>query len=84
MSLEEFEDTMDPKTKRYIGMKSVMDFGMGIIYVGMGVFIFLARRFHFVNDFTDSTPGKIFAIVVILYGLWRIYRGFKQDYFRER
>ena len=83
MSLEEFEDNVDPKTKRYIGMKSVMDLGMGVIYVGMGVFIFFARKFHLVNDFTDSVIGRIFASIVILYGLWRIYRGIKKDYLRE-
>ena len=84
MSLEEFEDNMDPKTKRYIGMKSVMDLGMGVMYVGMGLFIFFARKLHFISEFTDSTIGKIFAGCVIAYGLFRIYQGIKKDYFVER
>ncbi len=84
MSLEEFEDNIDPKTKRYIGMKSIMDIGMGILYTGVGTFILLARKFHFENEFVTSTVGKIFAALVIVYGAWRIYRGLKKDYFIDR
>lgn len=84
MSLEEFEDTPDPKTKRYILMKSIMDFGMGFIYLAVGVVIFFSKEFHLYNDFTSSTPAKIFAVLVIIYGAWRIYRGIKKDYFREK
>ena len=84
MSLEEFEDKPDPKTKRYVGMKSIMDIGMGIIYIGVGTFILLAKKLNFENEFTDSAIGRIFAILVILYGIWRVYRGIKKDYFIER
>ncbi len=84
MSLEEFEDVPDQKTRRYIGMKSIMDLGMGIIYVGIGIFILFAKQFHFQNEFIDSTIGKIFGVLIIGYGGWRIYRGIKKDYFVER
>ncbi|MEP6948244.1 MAG: hypothetical protein ABI863_03170 [Ginsengibacter sp.] len=84
MSLEEFENIPDPKTKRYVLMKSVTDFGMGFLYVGVGLLIFFAKQFHLYNSFTDGVPGKIFAGLVIIYGAWRIYRGIKKDYFRER
>ncbi len=84
MALEEFEDREDPKRKRYMQTKSLMDFGMGLIYIGMGAFILFAPRFNFKNEFVDSTLGKIFAALVILYGLWRIYRGIKKDYFIEK
>jgi hypothetical protein len=84
MSLEEFENTPDPKTKRYVLMKSITDFGMGFIYIGVGVLILFAKEFHLYNNFTDSLTGKIFAGLVIIYGAWRIYRGIKKDYFKER
>jgi uncharacterized membrane protein YqjE len=83
MSLEEFEDTPDTKTKRYILMKSVMDFGMGFIYLGVGIVIFFSKEFHLYSNFTNGTPAKIFAVLVIIYGAWRIYRGIKKDYFKE-
>lgn len=84
MSLEEFEDNTDPKTKRYILMKSIMDLGMGLIYMGVGIMILFAKKIGLNNDFVESTPGKVFAGLVMLYGLWRVYRGIKKDYVRER
>jgi hypothetical protein len=84
MSLEEFENIPDQKTKRYILMKSITDLGMGFIYIAVGLLILFAKQFHLYNNFTDSLPGKIFAGLVIIYGAWRIYRGIKKDYFKER
>lgn len=82
MSLEEFEDTPDRKAKRYILMRSVMDFGMGILYAGVGIIIFFAKEFNFNTDFTRSMAAKIFAVCAFIYGAWRIYRGIKKNYFR--
>ncbi len=84
MSLEEFEDNTDPKTKRYILMKSIMDLGMGLIYIGVGFVILFAKKIGLNNEFVESTLGKIFAGVVMLYGVWRVYRGIKKDYLKER
>ena len=84
MSLEEFEEKTDPKTRRYVLMKSIMDLGMGLIYIGVGFMILFANKIGLNNDFVESTPGKIFAALVMVYGLWRMYRGFKKDYLRER
>lgn len=83
MSLEEFEEKVDLRRRRYIGMKSLMDLGMGIIYIGIGIFIFFIRKFNMGNEFTDGFIGKGFAGLIILYGIWRIYRGIKKDYFIE-
>lgn len=84
MSLEEFEEDIDPKTKRYLMMKSIMDWGMGIIYIGIGMLILFAGKLHLYNEFAASIVGKIFAVLILLYGSWRIYRGIKKDYIRER
>ncbi len=83
MSLEEFENTPDKKTKRYIMMRSITDLGMGFIYVAVGIIILFAKEFNFQNDFTVSIPAKIFAVLVIIYGSWRIYRGIKKKYLKE-
>lgn len=83
MSLEEFEERTDPKTKRYILMKSIMDLGMGLIYIVVALLLLFANKIHLNNEFAESTLGKIFAAVVLLYGLWRIYRGIKKDYVKE-
>jgi hypothetical protein len=83
MSLEEFENEPDAKTKRYILMRSITDFGMGFIYLGVGFIILFARQFHFQSDFTMSILARIFAIVVIIYGSWRIFRGIKKNYYKN-
>lgn len=83
MSLEEFENTPDPKTKRYIMMRSITDFGMGLIYIGIGMVILFAKQFNFNNDFTMTIPAKIFAVLAIIYGSWRIFRGLRKNYFKQ-
>lgn len=80
MSLEEFEKSSYPKRNRRNLMKTVMDFAMGIIYIGIGVLLLFARQLNFQNEFADSPLAKVFAALVILYGAWRIYRGLKKDY----
>lgn len=83
MSLEEYDNKPDPKMKRYQMMRSITDFGMGIIYVGVAVFIFFSKQFNFSTDFTSSVPAKLFAVLAFIYGSWRIYRGFRKNYFKE-
>ncbi len=83
MSLEEFEENIDPKTKRYILRKSIMDIGMGLLYLGVAFIILFAKKIGLYNDFAESLPGKIFAGLIIVYGAWRIYRGIKKNYLKE-
>jgi len=82
MSLEEFERKPDPKTQRYILMRSITDFTMGALYLGIGLVILFAKEFNFQNDFAMSVPAKVFAVLAMVYGGWRIYRGFKKNYFK--
>ena len=82
MALEEFENTPDPKTKRYIMMRRITDYGMGILYLGIGVVVMFAKQFNFNNDFAMTIPAKIFAGLAIIYGVWRIYRGYKKKYYK--
>ena len=84
MSLEEFEDNIDPKTKRYILRRSIMDIGMGVIYISIAFLIFFAKEIGLRNEFAETIWGKIFAGLFIVYGVWRIYRGIKKNYLREQ
>ena len=82
MNLEEFENKPDPKTKRYMMMRSITDYGMGVLYIGIGMLIFFAKQFNFNNEFAISLPAKLFATLATIYGLFRIYRGYKKQYFK--
>jgi len=86
MALEEFEkEQLSEREKGYVRMRSIMDYGMGVLWTGMGVFIIFIRRFSIdLAERYDSTAFKIFGAVCIVYGLFRIYRGFKKKYLRDR
>lgn len=86
MALEEFEkEEMNERDKGYIRMRSIMDYGMGLLWMAMGVFMIFIKRFNtdLAEKYGDVT-FKIFGAVCIIYGLFRIYRGYKQKYFRDR
>ncbi|MGB4845135.1 MAG: hypothetical protein WBP16_11775 [Ferruginibacter sp.] len=86
MALEEFEkEQMSDREKGYLRMRSIMDYGMGLLWMGMGVFIIFIKEFSLdLAERYDSTAFKVFGAVCIIYGLFRIYRGFKKKYFRDR
>lgn len=84
MSLEEFENEPDQKTKRYILMRSITDYGMGLLYLGIGIAIFFSKQINFGSVFMMSMAAKFFAALAVIYGVWRIYRGYKKNYLNER
>ena len=86
MALEEFEkEQMNERDKGYVRMRSMMDIGMGILWIGMGIFIFFIKKFNagLAEKFGDPTM-KVFAGICIIYGLFRIWRGYKKNYLRDR
>lgn len=86
MALEEFEkEQLNEREKGYVRMRSIMDLGMGVLWTAMGVFLIFIKKLS--PDMAlqfDTTLFKIFAVVCIIYGAWRIYRGIKKNYLRNR
>mgnify|MGYP003456466544 CR=1 FL=1 len=86
MALEEFEkEQLNDREKGYIRMRSIMDYGMGALWMGMGIFLIFIKKFNpglAVNY--DSTLLKVFGAVCILYGSFRIYREYKKNYLRDK
>jgi hypothetical protein len=54
---------------------------MGILYLAAAAFLFFAERFGFNLENFDTTFRYIFGGLCALYGFWRIYRGYKKDYY---
>ena len=78
-----FEDYEKKKRKQVSLMKSLMDYGMGILIVLAGLFLVFHDKLHiFFNNQPSTDMDKIFGGLCILYGCWRIYRGYKKNYFR--
>jgi hypothetical protein len=86
MALEEFEkEEMSNRNKGYARMRSIMDFGMGLLWMAMGVFLSFNNLFDIgINPRLDDPIIKGLGIIFIIYGLFRIYRGYKKNYFIER
>jgi hypothetical protein len=83
MALEEFEkQELSRRDKGYINMRSIMDYGMGLLIIGLGIaFIFSTKLSKSLDRFDDPWI-KGLGGVAIVYGLFRIYRGYKKNYLR--
>ena len=79
-----FDEYEKKKRRQVAQMKSLLDYGMGILILGAGVFFFFRNQFDisFNDRFPPNDIDKIFGGICIIYGSWRIYRGYKKNYFR--
>ena len=86
MALEEFErDEQRDRNKGYARMKSIMDYGMGILWASMGVFFIYIREFNTgIEARFDNSTMKALGGICILYGGFRIYRGIRKNYLKEK
>lgn len=78
--LEEYQEEQRRKASR---VRSVMDFTMGVILIVAGLYFLLYRQLG-VNLFNrePSDIDYLLGALFVLYGSWRIYRGYKKDYYR--
>lgn len=81
-----FDEYERKKRRQVAQMRSLMDYGMGILILLLGLFFLF--RMNLKNLPLNERLGepdlleKVFGGLCILYGLWRIYRGYKKNYFR--
>jgi hypothetical protein len=85
MALEEFErEPLSERQKGLVRMRSITNYGMGIFILLIGcVFMFPTKYTAEFLDKYDPVLIKIFAAVCWLYGIFRIYRGYQKNYFRD-
>lgn len=81
-----FEEYEKKKRRQVAQMKSLMDYGMGALILLVGLFfLFRGQLGNFpINERLGEpdTLEKIFGGICLLYGGWRIYRGYQKNYFR--
>jgi hypothetical protein len=74
------EERKDKRTRNYILMRAIKDYGMGALILGFGVFFSFPHVFG--ADFAvDPFFRYLFAGMCALYGGFRIYRGYQKNYF---
>lgn len=81
-----FEEYERKKRKQISSMRSLKDYGMGVLIFLLGLFFLF--RIKLGNISINDTLGKpdmlekIFGGLCLLYGAWRFYRGYQKNYFR--
>lgn len=78
--IEEYESQ---RQKQISQMRTITNYGMGIVFLCAGIFFLIYERLDI--DFGREPSGidKILGIMFLVYGAWRIYRGYKKNYFRK-
>ncbi len=85
MALEEFEkEQMSDREKNLVRMKSITNYTMGIFFIAVGCFFIFSNRYtaEFISK-RDPMMMKIFGIICWIYGIFRLYRGYAKNYFRN-
>ena len=79
--IEEYEKR---KRKQMSFMKSLLDYGMGLLFFITGLFFLFRNQFSAgLNErFPPNDLDIIFGVICVIYGSWRVYRGYKKNYFR--
>lgn len=85
MALEEFEkEQLSTRDKGLVRMRTITNYGMGVFLILAGFFFMFPFKFtRGVISLYDPFLIKLFAVVCWLYGAFRIYRGYKKNYFRN-
>ena len=76
-------DYENEKRKQVSQMRTIANYGMGTFFLAAGIFFLIYDELgiNFMN-MRPSAIDNLIGILFILYGIWRIYRGYKKDYFR--
>ncbi|MFM2138595.1 MAG: hypothetical protein RJA57_902 [Bacteroidota bacterium] len=81
-----FEEYEKRKRKQVSQMRSLMDYGMGVLILLMGLFFLFRMQFPSlpVNQSLGRPDAleKVFGGISVVYGAWRIYRGYRKNYFK--
>ncbi len=75
---------LDKRQKNYILMRSIRDYGMGVLFVSIGVLIFFSKQL-FNKVLLDDDPLMRYMVLFLftLYGGFRIWRGYAKHYYNK-
>lgn len=85
MALEEFEKKeLSQREKGLVNMKSITNYVMGLFIIAAGLLFLIPidATAVFISRY-DPDLLKVMAVTCFIYGLFRIYRGYNKNYFRE-
>ena len=79
--IEDFQDRQKQQRSR---VRSIMDYTMGVIFFLIGLYFMIYQRLG-IKMILNREPSNIDYVIgglFMLYGSWRIYRGYKKNYFQ--
>lgn len=84
MSLKSNEEYEKLRNRQVSGMRSALDYAMGGLIILIGIFLIIRYKLDIrLNKiYPPDVMDKVYGIIAILYGAWRIYRGYKKNYFK--
>ncbi len=76
-----FQEYEKQKQAHRSQLKKVREFSMGGLFFLTGLFFLLRSQFEleFNLRFPPDQTDRIFGVVCLLYGGWRLYRGFRSN-----
>jgi len=80
-----FEEYEKKRRRQVSLMRSILDYGMGLFFVAVGILFFFRESISTpFNDYLRPPDAldKILGVIFFIYGSWRVYRGYKKQYFR--
>ena len=79
--MSDFNPKRERSEKNYRIFRSIYDFTMAALILGFAVVMFAAKYFHLDQVINlDNEWRIIFGCICLLYGGFRLYRGFQRDY----
>ncbi len=77
------EDYQEQQRKQASKMRSIMDYTMGILLMIIGIYFLVYDRLGInILNRQPSPIDYVLGALFILYGGWRVYRGYKKNYYR--
>jgi threonine/homoserine/homoserine lactone efflux protein len=79
--IEEYDQQRKKQVSR---MRSITDYVMGILFISIGIYFLIYEKLG-INIFRrePSPVDYLIGSLFIVYGGWRLYRGYKKNYFRN-
>lgn len=78
-----FEEQREKHRKIYAFSRSLLDYIMGLMVIAAGI-VFIKKDHFGIKQIqkadSDGLLIPLFGAVCLLYGFWRIYRGYRKKY----
>jgi hypothetical protein len=77
MMTNEYEDK---RRKRNLFLHSIYNYAMGALWLSLGIVSLFSKKLGIDLKIDNQALLTIFGVACIMYGLFRIWRGFKKHY----